>query len=327
MSHTLALESQPIAEELYALLKAMEPARWRRELEPALRERLNLLREQLHELLERTESLDGDAALATLRERLESIRAVIQEATPHTDLSARQLKQQWNDLRLRLLPAYEAMAVSLKVQAIHVPSLRPSNYARNVWHVGSGIGVLILLQHILSESTTVWVALVFTIMAWSMEISRRKSTRINNLLMRLFSPVAHPHERYRVNSATWYTTSLLLLAATMPAMAAALAVTVLAFSDPAAAIIGRRFGRHTLVAGRTLEGSMAFVVAGVLSSLGVLAIYYPSLSTTHMLLLALGGAIPGAVAEMVSERVDDNFSIPTTVGIGVSLTALALGLV
>jgi dolichol kinase len=55
-----------------------------------------------------------------------------------------------------------------------------------------------------------------------------------------------------------------------------------------------------------------------------MTVYYPSLSFGKALILALAAAVPGAVAELLSRRVDDNFTIPLAVGAGVSLTWMLL---
>ncbi len=322
MTNVQAIELKPIelkqlAEDLHAFLKALEPARWRRELEPVMREHLESLRARLRDFLDRTYLPDRDEALATLRERLVAVREVLDGFSPGAD--AAHVAAQWNELRIKLLPAYEAVAASLKVQSIHVPSLRPTNYTRNFFHVLGGITVLVLIHHILPPDKIALTAGVLVAAAWTMEITRRFSGGINGVLMRIFSAVAHPHERYRVNSSTWYSMALLALALFMEPLACSLAVVVLATSDPAAAVIGRRWGRRRLTSGRTLEGSLAFVATGTLASLAVMTLYFDNLSPGAMILYALGASIPGAIVEVYSERIDDNFSIPMAVGCGVTL--------
>ena len=119
---------------------------------------------------------------------------------------------------------------------------------------------------------------MLAVSAWSMEIARRLSDRVNERLMRVFKHVAHPHERYRVNSSTWYVTALLLLALFGTRLSQSLAVVVLAVADPAAALIGRRFGRTRLLDNRSLEGTLAFFVVGALSSLVVMGALGPPAS-------------------------------------------------
>jgi len=140
---------------------------------------------------------------------------------------------------------------------------------------------------------------------------------VNDALMRLFGPVAHPHEHYRVNSATWFATALLLLAAFFSPVAATLGVVVLAFGDPSAALIGRRFGRTRLRTGRSLEGTLAFVVAGLVPGFLALLLTQP-IGIALALSLAAVGAVAGALTELFSSRVDDNFTIPVAVACAVT---------
>ena len=143
--------------------------------------------------------------------------------------------------------------------------------------------------------------------------------------MKAFGPVAHAHEHTQVNSSTWYVTALLLLALFAPRLSAEIALVVLGFADPLAGIVGRRFGRTRIRAGRSLEGSLAFVAAGTLAGLGAAAIFH-ALPFGSMLVLAAVGAVVGAVAEVVSTRLDDNFSIPVTAALGVTLAGVIAGI-
>jgi dolichol kinase len=145
------------------------------------------------------------------------------------------------------------------------------------------------------------------------------------MLFRVFGPLAHPHEHHRVNSATWYATALLVLALTHSKLLCTVGVAVLGFGDPAAAVLGRRFGRVRLVHGRTLEGTLSFV--GVATAVAFLALWlgYPH-PVAGALLLALSGALAGGLAELFSLRVDDNLSVPLAAAVAAAGAAWALGL-
>src|SRR5690606_22680697 len=140
-------------------------------------------------------------------------------------------------------------------------------------------------------------------------------------LMHLFRHISHPHEAHQVNSSTWYATALVLLALTQEARLCLVGVTVLGLADPAAAIVGRRFGRLKLVNGRTLEGSLTFVLIGALASFAALFALsgpiFPAASTSTIATAAALGALFGAVAELFSgRRVDDNMSVPLASALG-----------
>ena len=218
-------------------------------------------------------------------------------------------------------PAYDVQAVDLGEITFEVTPARPTNYTRSAFHVVSGAASLALIRLLPGRGWLVAASLVIATAAWTMEAMRRCSPATNDRLMRLFAPVAHAHERHRVNSSTWYVTALVLLAAFFPLRASAIGVVVLAVADPAAGFIGRRFGRTRIRAGRSVEGTLAFVVAGTLAALGALSLCY-AVPVPVAVLLGATGAIAGAIAELVSLRLDDNFTIPLTAALATSLLPL-----
>jgi len=213
--------------------------------------------------------------------------------------------------------AQEAPALPLSVPPSARLLARPSNIARSVFHFGSGVVALGLIELLPTRTWLSIAAATFVVAAWSMEIARRGRPEVNARLMRFFGPVAHPEERHRVNSSTWYVTALLLLALFSPMRAAELGVVVLAVADPAAGFIGRRFGRTQLRAGRSLEGTLAFVVVGALVAAAWLVLSSGMHGSTA-LILALAAASSGAIAELASTRLDDNFTIPIAAAVSVA---------
>ena len=101
-----------------------------------------------------------------------------------------------------------------------------------------------------------------------------------------------------------------------PAAAGALAVMLT--GDAAAALIGRRFGRHRAPNNKSWEGVAAFLLVGG----GVLALYLASVGAPPRLFLAGTAAIiPACAAELFEKQlhIDDNFSIPVIIGFGLQL--------
>ena len=89
---------------------------------------------------------------------------------------------------------------------------------------------------------------------------------------------------------------------------AAAGMAVLMTADAAAALIGRKFGKHKLVNGKSLEGTAAFVLTGTLAA----GVCFISVGTFSLLPFALPAVILAALAELFQKqlKVDDNFSIP-----------------
>jgi len=198
------------------------------------------------------------------------------------------------------------------------PPARPENWTRSLFHVASALLALVLLRIVPSRGWLIAASGSLAAWAWSAEIARRLSPAVNERLMRLFRHVAHPQERSRVNSSTWYLTALVGLSIFAPFQAAELGVVVLGIADPAAGFIGRRIGRTKIRANRSLEGTLGFFAVGTLAALATLAVFH-GLPLPAMLLIASAGAAAGAIAELVSSRLDDNFTIPVTVAIAASI--------
>lgn len=215
--------------------------------------------------------------------------------------------------------AIDPLSLPFAEGAEATPVARPTNVARSLFHVGSGFLSLTLIRLLPGRGWLLAIAGAIALWAWSMEFGRRRSPTLNARLMRAFGPVAHAHERHHTNSSTWYVTALALMAAFAPLRAAELAVLVLGLADPAAGLIGRRFGRTRLTANRSLEGSLAFVVVGFAASFAWLVA--TGASAPSALWVALVAGLSGAVAELASSRrFDDNFSIPVSVAAAVGAT-------
>jgi dolichol kinase len=226
-------------------------------------------------------------------------------------------KGAWLAFKKRVQPAYAKAAAMLREESVHVPSLRPTNYVRSVFHLASALVALLIIELSPSPWLVLGLAVAFSAFAWSSEWARRRSPAVNARLMRLFGPVAHQHEHHRVNSATWFSTAMVALAATGSSVLAAVAVVVLGVGDPVAALVGRRFGRHQLVHGRSLEGTLAFAISAGLSAFLVLRLLHAGeLSAGAALAVAGCGALAGGVAELVSLRLDDNLSVPLSAALG-----------
>jgi dolichol kinase len=305
--HFGLLEGREIALQLHRVLSEIDSARWRNETAAVLKVRLA-------ELLAR---IDRDAPHSKLGDAL---RAEL----PTLDAPPPELRSRWLAFKQRMQPAYLSLAAQLREASIHVPSLRPTNYARNVFHVGSAVLGAFTIELIPDAAVLLAVAAALAVFAWTCEFARRRSPTINALLMRVFGIVAHPHETHRVNSATWYATALVLLALTGSQQVCVAAVVVLGVGDPVAALIGRRFGRIKLIHGRSLEGTLAFTLSAAVASFVVLSLVH-GVGSLPAGAFALSAATAGAIAELVSLRVDDNFSIPLSAAAGMTLASWALG--
>jgi dolichol kinase len=321
LTGTLNPTSRDLAMELHRLLRDLDPARYKADLQAAAQGRLDRIRQMMEQLRAMS---PPERVFAGLRERMAELAVYLDEHSPQMNLSAIEGKAAWMRFRTQMQPRYEVLAKSLREFEIHVPSLRPTNYKRNVFHLANA-GMAVALILIMSQTALLWTVSSVFVWAWCTEGARRVWPKVNTVIMAAFAPFAHPHEAWRINSATWYTTALLLLALTGDPLLQLMAVVVLGVADPMAAIIGRRFGRTKLLNGRSLEGSTAFFISGTLGGVAVLMLF-GHFTIGAAVAVASCAALPAAMAELLSRRVDDNFTIPLTAAAGAWAGLQLLGL-
>lgn len=114
----------------------------------------------------------------------------------------------------------------------------------------------------------------------------------------------------RLNGATYVLLSAILCVFLFPKLITITAFAIMIVSDSIAALVGRKFGRHSFFK-KTWEGSAAFFLSAII----VVAIA-PKLEYSlgeYLIGIVAGGV--GAVIEALSIHIDDNLSIPFAIGL------------
>lgn len=136
---------------------------------------------------------------------------------------------------------------------------------------------------------------------------RARSVAFHRFIERFFGWMMRWEEKSSVpgpvvlNGATWVATAFFLLVLLFPLAIAVPAFAAFMIGDAAAALVGRRFGRHHWPGSpRTLEGSAAFFAVAAAVLLGLRVPFVP----------ALVCALVCAVAEALPGRLNDNLRVP-----------------
>jgi dolichol kinase len=178
---------------------------------------------------------------------------------------------------------------------------------RRLLHALNGVVTVLALVFLFPGREALVVLGGLLLFLLGMDWVRLRDPRANLLFFRWFRVLASPREERGIASSTWYTVGVFLGVLLFPRSAVIPAILVLALADPAASVIGRRFGRRPLGKG-SLEGSavfalVAFLVLSPFVGAGVAAL----------------GALAAAAAEVLPVRLDDNLTVPLTVAMVLTL--------
>ena len=143
----------------------------------------------------------------------------------------------------------------------------------------------------------------------------RQVPYVTPLYMKLFGKMARDHKpgEFRFSGAPPMYASACLTALCFSNRVASCAFAILILSDTSAALIGRKWGRHRFFNGKSLEGSLAFLLTGWIIAAGFcIAGGLPGAT----LAVWLFGVVVSCIAEFFNEQIhmDDNFTIPLLFG-------------
>jgi dolichol kinase len=189
---------------------------------------------------------------------------------------------------------------------------RDGEAPRKLIHVALSIvaaAVAAFLPHV--AAATVLASATF--IALSIEAARRWSGSFGARFTDLVGPMLRPREQHRLTGATTLAIGYTLAVLVLPGWPAVGGILVAGVADPAAALVGRRFGRHRYRGGKSVEGSAAFLATAFATILAL-----PGIGVVDAALVAMALT----VLEAPTLPVDDNLYLP---GLGAAAVALVLG--
>ena len=168
----------------------------------------------------------------------------------------------------------------------------------------------------LSRSQALAIMVPITLLMIIIDVGRLRGWAIWRFFRRIVSPMIRQTETHGdFTGATYILTAACLTIALFSKPVAVASLAFIIVGDPAAALVGMRFGKHRFKS-KSLEGSSAFLAACVLVALAA-----PSLELT----VGLVGAVVATVTEAVSFRVDDNTTVPLVCGLVMTLLLIVSG--
>ncbi len=166
---------------------------------------------------------------------------------------------------------------------------------------------------LLDKGTMLAILFPVTVFLVVTDIARIYSPSFRAFYHRLFGWLMREHERSpgskSLNGASYVLLSACICILVFPQVIAITAFSILIVSDTVAALIGRRFGTKRFLA-KSREGATAFFVSAIIVVLFTPKAFW---SPAEYLIGAAGAGI-GTVVESLPVDIDDNLSIPLTIG-------------
>ena len=189
---------------------------------------------------------------------------------------------------------------------------------RKLWHVGTGLGLYVILFHSgISRTESALLLLLLLIVNLGLELARLRMPAVNRIVLLLFGPLMRPREVRRLSGTPFYLAGTLTAILVFPEPVAKLALLFLALGDPAASAAGVLSGGRGpwLCRGKSLIGTAAAALVCMIVTVAFFVRALPSPEPGVLLLLGLGGGLAAGAAELAPVPVDDNLTIPVLSGL------------
>lgn len=281
-------------------------------LSDGLKERAQRLSDDLHGLRASAgEQASGAANRAATH--LRELATVLGERCPS--------RERVDTLFAAIARDYEALAATIRTVRGSVPRhlnlspLKPKNYARNLFHISMGLSGVFTYELFLNRSGAILVLGCLFASFVILDVLRRVSTNFNDKLIgSVFSTIVRPNEAHTIPAATWYIVALFVGVIAYPQMAIEMGVVALALGDPAANLVGKRFGSAKIRRQKSWAGLIGFLCVSFLALMTYQALCAPDLGWAQWTIRALAVAAAGAIAEVLSDPIDDNLLVPLVAG-------------
>ena len=180
-----------------------------------------------------------------------------------------------------------------------------SEYGRKIAHIGSGL-IALSFPWIFDH---VWAVIVTCAAGSVAVVIARRSRRVGGDMTGI---LGRARRGFVGEFGLSFAVASLFVLSKGDVLLYCIPLLIATFSDAAAAVIGRRYGRRYYQTGRTrktLEGSFTFLLIAVTTTFGLLAVV-TDVGRIESLVIALLVGLLASVSEAVASRGEDNITVP-----------------
>jgi len=143
------------------------------------------------------------------------------------------------------------------------------------------------------------------------DLMKYYSKGFRRFFFKIFGSMLRSKEIRRFTSSSYILGAGLICAFAYSKWIMVTSMVFIIIGDIAAAIFGKRFGKHKTIGNKTLEGSMAFFLFAYFGAITIKMIALPDAPWTALFM----GALTAAVIESLPLGIDDNLSVPVLTGL------------
>jgi dolichol kinase len=185
--------------------------------------------------------------------------------------------------------------------------------ARKAIHVSST--AVPLLVWLLPRPVAIALLVPVAILALAIDLARHRIRPFRYHFLRHTRTMLRPHERRGLAGATWMAIAYAAAVVLFPKPVAVAAMLFNGLGDAAAALAGKRWGRHRTRWGKSWEGFAAGLAVDVMVGVGMWLLAPSAVP----LAAALLGAVAAACIEFAPLPLDDNVRVTLGGGAGIML--------
>jgi dolichol kinase len=162
--------------------------------------------------------------------------------------------------------------------------------------------------------------LCLTLGALAVEIARSRITSLNDRLRKIFSPVGKEEEAFHISGTSAYLAGS-FMASLFQGPAAPQAMVMLTLGDAWAVLVGKRWGHHPWLEGKTIEGSLACLFISLLSAYSLANSF--SLFRIHWFGILLA-SLAVTLTEAMAKGIWDNLLMAPAAVTGITLSDILI---
>lgn len=152
-----------------------------------------------------------------------------------------------------------------------------------------------------------YIVMVSGLIALVLEIMRRFWKGLNDVLRKAFRPVGKSEEAFKFSGTSYFLIGC-AIASLFPVPYSLIAILMLTLGDSWAAMVGKRWGKHMWLSGKSVEGSLACLFICLASG----AVYMNLISMPISYFALVVGALAATIVEGLGNRLNDNLTIAPT---------------